>query len=153
MTTTLEEMNRRVEIAERVEREALRGTQDGLCVTRIDDYTVIDDGYNRWLASTEGYDNAVEEVVSEILEGDLRYDSDVDNEYEVVWYTHLCNACDPIHKDRIKIAERRNCGWNNLDAVAELEVSGESHEARQAVYRELFDALGEDYDEWVAEQV
>ena len=136
MTTTLEEMNCRIEIAERVEREALRGTQGGLRVSRIDDYIVIDDGTDRWVASTEDYDEAVEEVVSDILEGDLCLDSDV-NEHDVEWYTALCNACDYIHS---------NCGRSDLQAVAELEVAGKSHDAQQAVYRELFDALGETYD-------
>ena len=139
MTTTINEMEGRIKIAERVEREALRGTQGGLRVNRIDDYVIIDDGTDRWIAYTEDYNEAVEEVVSDILEGNLRYNLDI-NEHDVEWYTALCNTCDYIHS---------NCGWSDLQAVAELEVSGESHEAWQAVYRELFDAIGEDYDEWI----
>ena len=138
MTVTIDEIQIRLEIAERVQRDA-RGTKGGLQFTDVDEWRVIDDGQDRWLCCIDDYDMAVEEIISDILEGDLKFDPDV-NEYDVEWYTALCNTCDCIHS---------KYGIRDLDAVSDLEVSGTSHDARTAVYRELFDALGEDYDEWI----
>jgi len=140
MTTTLEEMNRRIEIAEQFQRDA-RGTQGGLQITDIDEWRVIDDGQDRWICCIDGYDAAVEEIISDILEGDLRFDPEV-NEYEVEWYTALCNAVASIHS---------NYGRSDLDAVADLATGIRNGDEKDALCRDLFDALGEDYDEWLAE--
>jgi len=130
---------RRLEVAERFEQDATGERQGGLNLTVIEQYMVVDDGQDRWMILTENYDLAVETVVDEILTGDFEIPADDDEEMQ--WYDRLCTT---THPDVIY----SQCGGGTLRNVNDLQDEGEDADT----IRELFDALGEDYDEFIADE-
>ena len=131
--THIQVVRLRLAVAERVSPELHGRKQDGLQLQRVDQYTVVDDGQDRWLIKTEHYSDAVESVVSYILDGDLFLPDDPAEPVE--WYNALCQES---YEDCIY----SRCGGGTLDDVFALNVT-------ENVVRELFEALGEDYAEYL----
>lgn len=79
----------RLERAERYERDYTGQLQDGFRVETFGEYTVVDDGEDRWLVSSDDYAEGVEELVGDILDGKYDY-CEGDGELQCEMYSNFC---------------------------------------------------------------
>jgi hypothetical protein len=138
MTTTMEMARKRLEIAEDVAADFRGKRQDGLTLIRIAEYTIVDDGQDRWLTLTGDLEDGTDEIVGDILDG--KYDRFKDDPAEllVVTYSDLCSVTSCIYS--------RNGSPSAIADVADLE-------AEDYILAEIVEVLGLDneYAEHVAD--
>jgi hypothetical protein len=136
-TTTIDMARKRTEMAEVVADDLHGKRQGGLDLTYVGDYTVIDDGVDRWVSRTASMEEAIDEVVGAILDGG--FDSLLDDADELVAdaYACLCRATDSIYS--------REDPDSDLSDIASLDVDA-------ATRRGIVEALGieEEYEEYMA---
>lgn len=143
--TTIEDARIRLEAAEQIQEE-LAGNRphNSLQIHFVGDYVVVDDGTLictnhacRWLCTRWDWDYECEQLISRVLEGELKPDPGYHGHPAdaIEWYNELCGSCDDIY-----------CTLSNRDlqTVADLDEDEE-------IIRELFDLLYADYDEWLEE--
>ena len=83
----------RLEIAKRIAKELSGETRD-LSVTRIGEFTVVEDGQDRWIQSTSAYEESCESFLEDVLEGQFdKYECYGDTD----WYSGFCNECSCIY--------------------------------------------------------
>lgn len=124
----------RLAAAEKIKDDFLGKLQSGLSLETYADgeYTIVDDGQDRWLIDTETYEQTVAEIVGDILDG--AYDAFLDDplELNVRAYDNLCtNGC--VYS-RIGLP-------SDESAIAALDVDDEA-------FAEILDALGLEYCLW-----
>lgn len=89
---TIEEMQDRIEAAQKIKNELEGRVRDGLSVENLHGYTIVDDGQDIWIATDSDYDEAIEEIISDVLENGHYIDDD-----ECNWYSDFCSACDCLY--------------------------------------------------------
>lgn len=83
----------RLEIAKKIAKELSGDTRD-LSVERMGEFTIVEDGQDRWIQLTEDYNEACELFLERVLEGEFdRAECYEDTD----WYSHFCNECSCIY--------------------------------------------------------
>jgi len=84
----IETAQERLKMAEYFAKE-FSGETINLSVSTVGDYTVVDDGQDRWIQDSADFDSACEDFLQLVLKG--KYD-DVDY-FDTDWYSEFCNSC------------------------------------------------------------
>lgn len=83
----------RLEIAKRIAKELSGETRD-LSVRRMGEFTIVEDGQDRWIQHTEDYNVACENFLETVLEGGF----DRAEGYEDTdWYSYFCQECGCVY--------------------------------------------------------
>ena len=88
MSDAINAMKERIAVAESVERELSGRKRDGITLERISEYTIVDDGQDKWICESEAYDDAIEEIIGDILAD--KFDPIDDDGLDTESYNRLC---------------------------------------------------------------
>lgn len=113
MTTTYSDLELRIERARRVEADLHGKREHGLSVWDVGDYRIIDDGQDRWVCLADDYDDAVLEIVGEILDGN--HDSDnADDPHEGIEFDAYSMLCGDVNAIYSRTAQNDETSYQSL---------------------------------------
>lgn len=130
MSERIDEMKSRIELAEAVESDLNGSSRDGLRLTDIGDYVIVDDGQDRWTAARENFDEALESVIESVLDGSIN--PDPDEGYQPA-YDKLCTAC--------------GCLYSNIGSPHDIDSLIDEMESDVIDMLAIFEALGIEDDD------
>lgn len=127
MSDIIDTYKARIDAAESVERELTGKKRDGLSLQEIGDYTIVDDGQDRWIVETDKYNDGVEEVLTDILEG--RFEP-CDDEGHIAesYYNRLCSIT--------------SCIYSRIGINSDVEALCESLDCGASEFKQIMDSLG-----------
>ncbi len=114
MSIAIDAMKERIIVAESVERELSGRNRDGITLERIAEYTIIDDGQAVWICETEEYDDAIEDIIGDILAG--KFNPLDDDGLDTESYDRLCGITGCLYSrigtqtDEEKLCADLDCG-------------------------------------------
>ena len=126
MSDAIDAMKERIAIAENAERELSGRKRDGITLERISEYTIVDDGQDKWICESEAYDDAIEEIIGDILAD--KFDPIDDDELDTESYNRLCGITGCLYS---RIGIQTDVG----KLCADLDCSA-------ADFRRIMDSLG-----------
>ena len=131
MSDVIDEMKTRIETAEKVERELTGKKREGITLQRIGAYTIVDDGQDKWICETETYDNALEDILTDILADKF---NPIDEEgLDVASYDRLCGITGclyskiGINTDVAKLCAELDCDARQFAEIVDaLQIAEET---------------------------